>query len=333
MVNPSLTADREGLQKFEGMGLADCRDAFSRTLMQLAETDPRVCVVVNDSVSSTKLNPFQTKFPDRFVNVGIAEQNMLGVGAGLANGGMIPFVCGASCFLTARAMEQIKVDLAYSKANVKLCGISSGMAYGQLGPTHHSIEDIAWTRVIPDLHVIVPADPNETAAAVKFAAAYEGPVFLRVSRMKVPRLLPQDYQFQPGKAEVLRQGNDVALLANGVMLGRALEAAAMLERQGVMARVLNMSSIKPVDERAILDAARGTRGIVTVEEGLRAGGLGGMVAEILATQHCAPMRILGVPDIFAPTGTALFLLEHFGLTAQGIANAALDLLGGGPSIA
>ena len=332
MVNSSLTAEQEGPQKSGAAGLADCRDAFSSTLMQLAEIDKRVCVVVNDSVSSTKLQPFQEKFPDRFVNVGIAEQNMIGVGAGLANGGMVPFVCGASCFLTARAMEQIKVDLAYSKSNVKLCGMSSGMAYGQLGPTHHSIEDIAWTRVIPDMHVIVPADPSETAAAVRFAATYKGPVFLRVSRMKVPQILPQDYQFQPGKAEVLRQGNDVALLANGVMLGHALEAAAMLERQGVQARVLNMSSIKPVDERAILDAARGTRGIVTVEEGLRAGGLGGMVAEILATQHCAPMRILGVPDTFAPTGTAQFLLEHFGLTAQGIANAALDLLGGGPLV-
>jgi transketolase len=301
--------------------------------MQLAETDPRVCVIVNDSVSSTKLHPFQTKFPDRFVNVGIAEQNMLGVGAGLANGGMVPFVSGASCFLTARAMEQIKVDLAYSKANVKLCGMSSGMAYGQLGPTHHSIEDIAWTRVIPDLRVIVPADPSETAAAVRFALEYEGPVFLRISRMKVPRLLPPEFVFRPGKAEMLRQGNDVALLANGVMVGRALEAATLLEQQGIQARVLNMSSIKPVDEQAILDAARGTRGIVTVEEGLRAGGLGGMVAEILATQHCAPMRILGVPDIFAPTGNAVFLLEHFGLTAQGIRDAALDLLGGGPSIA
>jgi transketolase len=333
MVNSPLAADRESPQKSDTTDLADCRDAFSRTLMQLAETDPRVCVIVNDSVSSTKLHPFQTKFPDRFVNVGIAEQNMLGVGAGLANGGMVPFVSGASCFLTARAMEQIKVDLAYSKANVKLCGMSSGMAYGQLGPTHHSIEDIAWTRVIPDLRVIVPADPSETAAAVRFALEYEGPVFLRISRMKVPRLLPPEFVFRPGKAEMLRQGNDVALLANGVMVGRALEAATLLEQQGIQARVLNMSSIKPVDEQAILDAARGTRGIVTVEEGLRAGGLGGMVAEILATQHCAPMRILGVPDIFAPTGNAVFLLEHFGLTAQGIRDAALDLLGGGPSIA
>jgi len=333
MVNSSLTAEQEATQKSEATGVADCRDAFSRTLMQLAKIDPRICVVVNDSVSSTKLHPFQAKYPDRFVNVGIAEQNMLGVGAGLANGGMVPFVCGASSFLTARAMEQIKVDLAYSKSNVKLCGMSSGMAYGQLGPTHHSIEDIAWTRVIPDLHVIVPADPSETAAAVKFAAAYDGPVFLRISRMKVPRIFPQDFRFQPGKAEMLRQGKDVALLANGVMVGRALEAAALLEKRGVQARVLNMSSIKPVDEQAILDAARETRGIVTVEEGLRAGGLGGMVAEIVSTQHCAPMRILGVPDIFAPTGTASFLLEHFGLTAQGITNAALELVGGGPSAA
>jgi deoxyxylulose-5-phosphate synthase len=153
--------------------LFDCRDAFSKTVLELAAEDTRVCVVVNDSVSSTKLKPFQERFLERFVNVGIAEQNMLGVGAGLANGGMIPFVCGASCFLTARSMEQLKVDLAYSKRNVKLCGMSSGMAYGQLGPTHHSIEDTAWTRILPNLEVIIPADPAETAAAIRYAYQHE----------------------------------------------------------------------------------------------------------------------------------------------------------------
>ena len=306
--------------------LYDCRDAYSQTLEAMAAEDTRVCAVVNDSVSSTKLKTFQGRFPDRFVNVGIAEQNMVGVGAGLANGGMVPYVCGASCFLTARSMEQVKVDLGYSKWNVKLCGMSSGMAYGELGPTHHSIEDVAWTRVIPNLTVIVPADPVETASVMRYSLRHEGPMFLRISRMPVPQVHADDYAFELGRAPVLREGEDVTIMANGVMVSRALEAAAKLDEQGVKARVLNMSSIKPIDKEAILDAARATRGIVTAEEGLMAGGLGGAVAEILALHHPAPMRMLGLPDVFAPTGSAEFLLEHFGLTAAGIVVASLQLM-------
>ena len=307
--------------------LVDCRDAYSKTLEEMAADDALICAVVNDSVSSTKLKTFKSRFPDRFVNVGIAEQNMVGVGAGLAAAGMKPYVCGASCFLTARAMEQIKVDLAYSRVNVKLCGMSSGMAYGELGPTHHSIEDIAWTRVIPHLTVVVPADAAETAAVMRHSRAYNGPEFLRMSRIPVPKLFEDDFEFTLGKANMLHDGDDVTIIANGVMASRALAAARKLEEQGVHARVLNMSSIKPLDSDAIIDAAQTTRGIVTAEEALAAGGLGGAVAEILALHHPAPMRILGIPDAFAPTGSATFLLEHFGLTIEGIENAALDLLG------
>jgi transketolase len=293
----------------------------------MAEADPRVCAVVSDSVSSTKLKSFSQKFPARFVNVGIAEQNLVGVGAGLANGGMIPYVCAASCFITARAMEQVKVDLGYSKSNVRLCGMSSGMAYGELGPTHHSIEDIAWTRIIPNLSVVVPADPIETAAAMYYSLEHVGPMFLRISRMPVRAVHGEGFQFRLGKANTLREGNDVTLMANGVMVSRALDAAESLAKVGIHARVVNMSSMSPLDVDAVVDAARNTRGIVTAEEALAAGGLGGAVAEILAVKHPAPMRIIGVPGVFAPTGSAEFLLEHFGLTAQGIHNAALDLLG------
>jgi transketolase len=293
----------------------------------MADADPRVCAVVSDSVSSTKLKSFSQKFPARFVNVGIAEQNLVGVGAGLANGGMVPYVCAASCFITARAMEQVKVDLGYSKSNVRLCGMSSGMAYGELGPTHHSIEDLAWTRIIPNLSVVVPADPFETAAAMHYSLQHVGPMFLRISRMPVRAVNSEGFQFRLGKANTLREGNDVTLIANGVMVSRALDAAESLAKAGIHARVLNMSSISPLDVDAVVDAARTTRGIVTAEEALAAGGLGGAVAEILAVKHPAPMRILGVPGVFAPTGSAEFLLEHFGLTAEGIHNAALDLLG------
>ncbi|MDP9050663.1 MAG: transketolase family protein [Acidobacteriota bacterium] len=308
------------------VNLFDCRDAFASTLEEMAAADMRVCAVVNDSVSSTKLKGFRGTFPDRFVNVGIAEQNMVGVSAGLANGGMIPFCCGASCFLTARAMEQLKVDLGYARNNVKLCGMSSGMAYGELGPTHHSIEDLAWTRVIPNLVTIVPVDPIETRAAMLWARDYVGPVFLRLSRMPVPQLLPDNFIFEPGKAVILREGNDVALLANGVLVTRALEAAQTLHERGIEARVLNMSSMAPMDRNAVIAAAKETRAIVTIEEASVYGGLGGAVAEIVADEHPTRVRRLGVPGVFAPTGSAEFLLEHFGLTAHGIHTAAVELL-------
>ena len=309
-----------------GADVFDCRNAFVSALEEMAAADMRVCAVVNDSVSSTKLKGFRDKFPDRFVNVGIAEQNMVGVSAGLATGGMIPFCCGASCFLTARAMEQVKVDLAYAKNNVKLCGMSSGMAYGELGPTHHSIEDLAWTRVIPNLMVVVPVDPIETRAVMLWARDYIGPVFVRLSRMPVPVLLGDDFVFAPGKAVMLRGGDDIALLANGVLVVRALEAAEKLHERGIEARVLNMSSMAPMDREAVIAAARETRGIVTVEEASVYGGLGGAVAEIVADEHPALVRRLGVPGVFAPTGSAEFLLEYFGLTASGIERAAVELL-------
>ncbi len=319
----SITVDRDLSQKQQ---LFDCRDAYAKALDELAARDNRVCVVINDSLSSAKMKEFKTKYPNRFINVGIAEQNMVGVGNGLANAGMVPYLCGASCFLTARAMEQVKVDMAYSKANVRICGMSPGMAYGQLGPTHHSIEDLAWTRVLPNLTVIVPADPIETAAVMRYSLEHVGPMYLRIARVPVRKVHGEDYEFKLGKAVVVREGHDVTLIANGLMVALALDAAESLAQKGIQARVLNMSSVKPLDREAIVKAARETKGIVAAEEALVAGGLGGAVAEVLAVEHPAPMRMLGVPDTFAPTGSADFLLEHFGLTAQGIENAALELV-------
>jgi transketolase len=302
----------------------DCRDAFAEALEALAESDPRIVVVVNDSVGSSKLAGFRKRWPERLVNVGIAEQNMMGVGAGLANGGKIPFVCGAACFLTGRAMEQIKVDLAYAHANVKLCGTTCGVAYGELGATHHSIEDVAWLRTMGDIVVIVPSDPWETREAIKAAAAYQGPVFVRVSRTPVPALERAKPRFEIGKAELLRPGNDVAIIANGIMVPRALEAASLLERIG--AQVVNMSTVWPLDEKAVL-AAAATGAIVTVEEHSVRGGIGGAVAELTATRAPCPMRILGFPG-FLPTGSASWLMEHYGLTPDGIAAAARELISG-----
>ncbi|HPE60369.1 MAG: transketolase family protein [Thiothrix sp.] len=306
--------------------LHDCRDAFTQTLEALAAQDERVVAVCNDSVGSSKLGGFRDKWPERLINVGIAEQNMVGVGAGLANGGKLPFVCGASCFLTGRALEQIKADIAYSDANVKLCGISSGMAYGELGPTHHSTEDFAWLRAIPNITIIAPCDRIETAAAVKFAAAHTGPVFLRLSRVGVPDLLPENHVFEPGRANSLRDGSDLTLIANGVLSHRALLAAERLAEQGIAARVLNMATVRPIDTDAIIQAARETGAILTCEEHTIHGGLGSAVAEVVVDNHPVPMTRLGVPGIFPPTGSANFLLDEFGMSPEGIAASAAELI-------
>jgi transketolase len=307
------------------MTTADCRLAFADALLALASTDPRIVAVVNDSVGSSNLKDFKRRFPERLFNLGIAEQNMVGVSAGLAAAGRIPFVCGASCFLTARALEQIKADLAYSRHNVKLCGMSSGVAYGELGATHHSIEDVAWTRAIAGMTVVVPADAAETALAVRAAAAFDGPMFLRISRMPVPAVHPPGYQFQIGRAATIRDGNDVCLIANGTMVCRALEAAALLHADGIDAAVLNMSTVRPIDTEKIVAAAR--RGpIITIEEHTVFGGLGSAVAEVVVATAPTPMRLLGVPGVFAPTGSASFLLEHFGLTPVHIREAARTLV-------
>lgn len=305
----------------------DCRQAFAETLLALASEDSRIVAVCNDSVGSSNLNGFQKAFPDRLVNVGIAEQNMVGVAAGLANGGYVPFVCCASPFLTGRALEQIKADIAYNGYHVVLCGMSPGLSYGELGPTHHSIEDISWMRAVTDLAVVVPADPAQTAAALRWAVGFGKPSFLRIGRFKVPAVSDGPGEpFVYGKAAPLREGRDLTIIATGTMVSRALEAAAALAARGIEARVLNMATVKPIDEEAVIAAARETGAIVTAEESMVEGGLGAAVARVVVEHHPVKMRLLGVPG-FAPTGDTQFLLEHFGLTGAGIAAAALDLKG------
>ncbi len=300
-------------------GLFDCRDSFASTIEALAEADPRIVTVVSDSVGSSKLTGFRKKWPERMINVGIAEQTVVAVGAGLANGGKVPFVSAASCFLTGRALEQIKADIAYSNVNVKLIGQSSGVAYGELGPTHHSIEDMAWLRLLTNLTILVPADPWQTEQAIRAAAAMDGPVFVRISRMPVPALDRTDARFEIGKAETLVEGTDATIIANGTMVHRAVAAANRLATEGISARVVNMATISPLDEAAII-AATETGAIVTVEEHNIRGGLGGAVAEVVTANTPVPMRIMGFPG-FVPTGSADWLMEHFGLNEAGIADA------------
>ena len=303
----------------------DCRQTFVETLIELAQTDSRIVAVCNDSVGSSNLGEFRKQFPDRLINVGIAEQNMVGVAAGLANGGFIPFVCAAGPFLSGRATEQIKADIAYSNYPAVLCAMSPGFAYGELGPTHHSIEDLAWMRAISNLVVMAPADPKQTREAIRWAATAGKPTYMRVARFKTPAVTPDDHNFVMGQADQLRDGSDVTLIALGTLVSRALDAADLLAADGIKARVLNMATVKPIDADAVLRAARETGRIVTAEEGVLSGGLGSAVAEVTAQGCPVPMRMLGLPG-FAPTGSTEFLLEHFGLTAQGIAAAARELL-------
>lgn len=304
----------------------DCRADFADELAALARADERIVAVCNDSVGSSNLVKFREEFPHRIVNVGIAEQDLVGVAAGLANAGFVPFASAAAPFLTGRALEQIKADVVYSDRHVVLCGQSPGMAYGELGPTHHAIEDISWMRAIPGLAIVVPADPAQTRSAVRWAVEYGRPSYIRIPRFKVPEITPTGAPFLTGKAVRLSDGADVALIAVGTMVSRALEAAALLRRDGLSARVVNMAFVEPIDVPEVIAAAEETGAIVTVEEGLVSGGLGAAVARVVAEHRPVRVRMLGVPG-YAPTGGTAFLLDHFGLNASGIAATARQALG------
>lgn len=307
----------------------DNRQDFADELINLARTNDRVIAVCNDSVGSSNLTKFREEFPDRLINVGIAEQNMVGVGAGLANAGFIPFVCAAGPFLTGRALEQIKADVAYSQHNVILCGMSPGMAYGELGPTHHSVEDFSWLRPLPGLDIVVPADGPQTRSALRNAVADPRPTYIRVGRFKVPQVSGDNSTLERGKFVLAHEGSDVTIIATGTEVSRALWAAASLASEGVSARVLNAAYLSPLDEDGIKEAARQTGGIITAEEANVAGGLGAAVASVVGQLEDGarvPMRILGLKDHFSPTGSTAFLLDHFGLTADHIAAAAREVL-------
>ena len=307
----------------------DNRIIFAKTLITLAKENPKIVVVCNDSIGSSNLTEFRDLFPERLIDVGIAEQNMIGIASGLANTGLTPFVCAASPFLTGRALEQIKADIVYSKANVKLCGMSPGVAYGELGPTHHSIEDIAWMRALDSLTIVLPADEMQTKEALIWAANNAGPVFMRIGRFKVPSVSQGiNPAFVPNKAMRIMDGTDISIIAAGTLVSRAIYAALQLKSEGIAARVINLSTVVPLDKTEILAAAIETKGIITVEESVTRGGIGGAIAEFVVQNNPVPMKLLGI-DTFAPTGSASFLLEHFGLTADNIVNTARELLKNG----
>lgn len=331
-----MTATQVSSEAIDQQPKYDNREAFAAELERLAATDERIVAVCNDSVGSSKLGGFAERFPERLINVGIAEQNMVGVGAGLASSGFIPFVCSASPFLTGRSLEQVKADVAYSQHSVILCGMSPGVAYGELGPTHHSLEDYSWLRALPGLDIVVPADRAQTRAAVQDAVQNPRPMFMRVGRHKVPDVPGisgggESASMERGRFQTVRSGSDVTLIGIGTTVSIALGAAEVLASRGINARVLNASSLAPIDYDAIVEAGRETSAIVTLEEANVAGGLGSAVASIVAqlpTDARVPMRVLGF-DQFAPTGSASFLLNHVGLSSTSVAEAAVGVLADG----
>ena len=305
------------------------RIAFAETLIALAKIDPKIIVVCNDSVGSSNLTEFRDIYPERLIDVGIAEQNMVGVAAGLANSGFTPFVCAASQFLTGRALEQIKADIVYSNTNVKMCGMSPGISYGELGPTHHSIEDIAWMRALDSLPIVLPADDAQTREVITWAAQTIGPVFMRIGRFKVPSVSQnQNPAFIPNKAMRIIDGDDLTIIATGTLVSRAVAAALELKKDGISVRVINMTTVAPLDTAEVLAAAKETKLIITAEEAVTRGGMGGAVAEYLVQNHPVPMKLMGI-DTFAPTGSPTYLLEHFGLTADSLVVAARELMKNG----
>ena len=305
------------------------RQVICETLLELAENDRDIMVLASDSRGSAAMAPFANAYPERFVEVGIAEQNIVGISAGLAHSGKKPFVASPACFLSMRSIEQIKVDVAYSATNVKLVGISGGVSYGALGMSHHSVQDLAVTRAIPGLAVLMPADRHETKRMTEALVDYEGGAYIRIGRNPVEDVYESDdYEFVIGKAVTMREGSDMTIVAAGETVRVALDAAAALSAAGVSCRVLNMHTIKPLDEEAIVRAARETGRIITVEEHSIYGGLGAAVAEVVVQRHPVPMRIVGIPDEPAIAGKTQEVFEHYGISAAGLKRIALDLLGG-----
>lgn len=302
------------------------RMAFTRTLLALAREDARLFAVATDSRGSVTLGDFAQQLPDQFVECGIAEQDAIGMAAGLANAGVRPFVCGPACFYSLRAAEQVKVDVAYSHMNVKIIGVSGGVSYGALGASHHATQDIALMRAIPGIEVYLPADGPQMAAMTRYLAASGEPAYVRMGRGAVPAVYGDDAPFQPGKANRLRDGADAAIIACGEMVYHALEAAKLLAAKGLGAAVYDMHTLRPLDVDAVLEAA-GTGLVITAEEHSIHGGLGGAVAEVLGQHRPTRMRILGLPDAFLCSGSPGEVFARYGLTGEGIASSALEALG------
>ena len=302
------------------------RDAYGETLAELGGENGDIVALDADLSGSTKTSLFAKKYPERFFNMGIAEANMMGTAAGLAAAGKIPFLSTFAVFAVGRAWEQMRQSVAYPKANVKIVATHGGITVGEDGGSHQSVEDIAIVRAIPNMTVIVPADGVETRAAIRAAAAHKGPFYIRLGRNKVPTIFGDDYRFEIGKGCEVAAGSDLTFVATGLMTAQALVAAGLLHKEGISARVVHISTIKPLDQDIILDAAMETGAIVTAEEHSVIGGLGGAVAEFLGESHPVPIKRVGIRDRFGTSGKAEELMKYFGLLPENLVEAAREVL-------
>lgn len=302
------------------------RQAYGETLVELGRSNPDIVVIGGDLNKSTMTTLFGKEFPDRFFDCGAAEQNMMGIASGLAASGKIPFVSTFAVFGSGRPFDQIRISIAQARANVKIVVTHAGIITGPDGMSAHGIEDLALMCSLVGFTVVVPADARETAQAVRALADMQGPCYLRLSRPATPLVCPEGYRFQIGKAEVFRPGTDVTIMATGIMVSMALEAAEALARESVEARVVNVSTLKPLDRESVLQCARDTGAVVTAEEHLKHGGLGSIVAEVLG-EHCpVPLSMVAIDEVYSPSGEADELLQMRGLTPERIAQAARSVI-------
>ena len=302
------------------------RDAYGEALRELGEKNRDIVVLDADLSGSTKTAVFKKEFPDRFFNLGIAEQNLMGTAAGLAAAGKIPFASTFAVFAAGRAFEIIRNSICYPKLNVKIAATHAGLTVGEDGATHQALEDISIMRSLPNMVVLNPADAVETKQCIYKAAEYNGPVYIRLGRSKVPVIFDENYEFEIGKGIELREGKDIAIIATGIMVEKAIVAAEELAKEGISARVINISTIKPIDKDIIIKAANETKGIVTVEEHSIIGGLGSAVSEVLSENKPTYVERIGTQDTFGESGDGNDLLEKYGLNVENIVGKAKKIV-------
>ena len=308
------------------MEMKDTRSGFGAGLTQLGRTNPNVLALCADLTGSLNMTDFKNENPERFFQIGIAEANMIGIAAGMTIGGKIPFTGTFANFSTSRVYDQIRQSVAYSGKNVKICASHAGLTLGEDGATHQALEDIGMMKMLPHMVVINTCDYNQTKAATIAIADHVGPVYLRFGRPKVPNFTPADQKFEIGKALHLKKGNDVTIFATGHLVWEALEAAKSLENEGIWAEVINIHTIKPLDNEAILKAVKNTKCVVTAEEHMLNGGLGDSIAQLLSRNTPTPIEMVGVDDTFGESGPPMKLMEKYGLTAADIITASKKVI-------
>lgn len=303
------------------------RQVICDTLMELSKEDKNIYVLTSDSRGSASMTNYAQAFPEQFVEVGIAEQNLVGISAGLATTGKKCFAASPACFLTMRSIEQVKVDVAYTNTNVKLIGISGGVSYGALGMSHHSLQDIAVMRAIPNMEIYLPADRFETEKLIRELVNTNKPAYIRIGRNPVEDVYENmDFNFTLGKANVMKEGNDITIIASGETVKVAMDASDALKEEGISCRVLNMHTIKPLDEEAIIKAAKETKGIITVEEHSIYSGLGAAVSEVVVQNAPVKMKVIGIKDEAAISGTSKEIFEYYGLSKENLVKVAKELI-------